>query len=113
MDRDWIFVVLAGFFEFIWVTGLKHSNTLWEWIGTIAAIYISFYVLIRASKRLPVGTVYAVFTGIGTAGTVLIEVIFFGEPFSWLKLLLILLLLSGVFGLKVVTKERDEKGAAA
>lgn len=71
-------------------------------------------MLIRSSSRLPVGTVYAVFTGIGTAGTVIMEMLVFGEPFQWVKVLLILLLLIGVIGLKVVTKEsEDNVGAEA
>ena len=114
MNRDWMFVLGAGFFEILWVIGLKHSGNWVSWIGTVIAIYISTDLLIRSTKRLPVSTVYAVFTGIGTMGTVLAEILIFEEPFSWIKLFLILLLLSGVFGLKMVTKEgSDEKGEAA
>ncbi|MCM2535934.1 multidrug efflux SMR transporter [Neobacillus pocheonensis] len=113
MNRDWMFVFGAGFFEILWVIGLKHSSNWVSWIGTVIAIYISTDLLIRSTKRLPVSTVYAVFTGIGTMGTVLAEILIFEEPFSWIKLFLILLLLSGVFGLKMVTKEgSDEKGEA-
>ena len=82
-------VLLGGLVEIIWVMGLKHSSNIWEWIGTIAAIAVSFYLIIEATKRSPVGTVYAVFTGIGTAGTVASEMLFFGEPFKLLKVLLI------------------------
>ncbi|TXK68929.1 multidrug efflux SMR transporter [Paenibacillus sp. N3.4] len=113
MSRNWIFVFIGALFEVIWVAGLKHSTTMISWIVTIVAMYISFHLIIRSSTKLPVGTVYAVFTGLGTAGTVLVEMIVFGEPFRLMKVLLILLLLSGVFGLKFVTKEPEEKGAAA
>ncbi|CAN7238828.1 multidrug efflux SMR transporter [Paenibacillus sp. LjRoot153] len=113
MNRYWIFIFVGVIFEVIWVTGLKHSDTTWTWIATIIAIYISFHLVISASTKLPVGTVYAVFTGMGTAGTVIVEMLFFGEPFQFLKVFLILLLLSGVFGLKFVTNDSGEKGAAA
>jgi len=111
MNKDWIKVVAAAFFEVFWVIGLKHAYDFWTWAGTIISIVISFYVLIMAGRKLPVGTVYAVFVGLGTAGTVLSEIIFFGEPFKMSKILLIVLLLAGVIGLKLVTDDQVEKGA--
>ncbi|MBM6618710.1 DMT family transporter [Bacillus suaedaesalsae] len=108
MNRTWFAVVVAALFEVGWVIGLKHATNAWEWIGTILAITVSFYVMIMAGKKLPVGTVYAVFVGLGTAGTVLSEMIFFNEPIQIVKLLLIGLLLVGVIGLKLVTKETSE-----
>lgn len=109
MNRNWTLVFIAGLFEIAWVAGLKHSHHVWSWLGTIAAILISMDLLIRASKRLPVGTTYAVFTGIGTAGTVVMEMVVFGEPFKIGKLLLIMLLLGGVIGLKTITSEHGSK----
>lgn len=111
MNKDWIKVFVAAFFEVLWVIGLKHADSFWTWGGTVIAIIISFYVMIMAGKKLPVGTVYAVFVGLGTAGTVLSEVLFFGELFKWAKVLLILLLLAGVIGLKLVTKDHAQEGA--
>ncbi|MFD2670440.1 DMT family transporter [Marinicrinis sediminis] len=105
MNRDWLLIGIAAFFEVCWVIGLKHADQLWAWSGTIVAIVISFYGLIAAGKRLPVGTVYTVFVGLGTAGTVLSEILFFGEPFRWSKVLLVLLLLIGVIGIKSITDE--------
>ncbi|WP_031516884.1 DMT family transporter [Desulfofalx alkaliphila] len=105
MNANWIKVFFAAFFEVLWVIGLKHANDFWTWTGTVISIIISFYVLIMAGRKLPVGTVYAVFVGLGTAGTVISEILFFGEPFKLSKVLLILLLLAGVIGLKVVTKD--------
>lgn len=67
--------------------------------------------MIMAGKKLPVGTVYAVFVGMGTVGTVLSDVIFFREPFNLAKIMFILLLLVGVIGLKLVTKDDVEEGA--
>ena len=103
MNRNWLFVLLAGLIEIVWVSGLKHSTTPIMWAGTLLAIFISFFMVVEATKRLPVGTVYAVFTGIGTGGTVVAEMLFFGEPFHWAKILLIAVLLAGVIGLKLVT----------
>ncbi|OZM56986.1 QacE family quaternary ammonium compound efflux SMR transporter [Lottiidibacillus patelloidae] len=110
MNINWIKVFVAAFFEVLWVIGLKHSDDFWSWTGTVISIIISFYVMIMAGRKLPVGTVYAIFVGLGTAGTVLSETLFFGEPFKVEKALLILLLLTGVVGLKIVTKGNVQKG---
>ncbi|UQZ87683.1 Multidrug resistance protein YkkC [Paenibacillus konkukensis] len=111
MNRNWWMVFIAGLFEIAWVIGLKHSHHALAWCGTAAAVLISMDLLIRASKRLPIGTAYAVFTGIGTTGTVVTEMLFFGEPFRIAKLLLILLLIGGVIGLKMITKPaKDGQG---
>jgi paired small multidrug resistance pump len=111
MNKTWLAVLIASFFEVFWVIGLKHADNLWAWSGTFISIVISFYVMIIASRKLPVGTVYAVFVGLGTAGTVLAEIILFHEPIKLEKILLISLLLIGVIGLKLVTKDEGEKGA--
>ncbi|MCJ8012823.1 multidrug efflux SMR transporter [Paenibacillus sp. KQZ6P-2] len=115
MNRHWLYVILGGVMEVLWVSGLKYSSNVLEWLLTILAIVVSFYLIIEASKHLPVGTVYAVFTGLGTAGTVVTEMLFFGEPFRWSKTLLILILLAGVIGLKLITADEatNEKGADA
>ncbi|MFC7064041.1 DMT family transporter [Halobacillus seohaensis] len=103
MNKEWLKLIIAAFFEVCWVIGLKHAGTFVEWGATALSIYISFYLLIDSSRNLPVGTAYAVFTGLGTVGTVLSEMLLFGVLFQWTKILLILLLLSGVIGLKVLT----------
>ncbi|MFD2682125.1 DMT family transporter [Bacillus seohaeanensis] len=110
MNKNWIIVFFAAFFEVFWVVGLKHANSLLEWAGTVISIVISFYVLIIAGRKLPVGTVYAVFVGLGTAGTVLTEMLFFGEPLKIGKIVLISVLLIGVIGLKLVTDDPVEEG---
>ncbi|MGE8055853.1 DMT family transporter [Bacillus mycoides] len=110
MRKDWIKVFIAAFFEIFWVIGLKHSDDFWTWTGTITAIFFSFYLMIMAGRKLPVGTVYAVFVGLGTAGTVFSEILFFGEPFKLGKVLLILFLLVGVIGLKLVTDNNVQEG---
>lgn len=110
MNTDWIKIFVAAFFEVLWVIGLKHADNFWSWIVTIISIAISFYVMIMAGRKLPVGTVYAVFVGLGTAGTVLSEILFFNEPFKVEKFILILLLLAGVIGLKLVIKDNVQEG---
>jgi paired small multidrug resistance pump len=111
MNLQWMKVFFAAFFEVFWVVGLKHADNVWEWAGTGVSIIISFYALIAAGNKLPVGTVYAVFVGLGTAGTVISDILFFGEPFDIVKILLILVLLAGVVGLKLVTTDSTEEGA--
>ena len=111
MNLNWMKVFFAAFFEVFWVIGLKHADSVLEWAGTVISIIISFYALIAAGNKLPVGTVYAVFVGLGTAGTVLSEILLFEVPFNTAKILLIIVLLLGVIGLKLVTEDPAEEGA--
>lgn len=106
---EWIYVILGGLIEIIWVMGLKYADGPYSWIGVTAAIILSFLLLFRSFKKLPIGTVYAVFTGIGTAGIVLVEILLFEEPVSVVKLVFIALLFLGVVGLKWVTEEQSPK----
>ncbi|NIK11358.1 DMT family transporter [Alkalibacillus almallahensis] len=108
MTIHWLKVVAGAFFEIFWVIGLSHANSLLTWSGTVIAIFLSFFFLILAAKHLPVGTVYAVFAGLGTAGTVIVDMVFFGEPFQLLKVLFIGILVVGIIGLKFVTEEQGE-----
>lgn len=110
MNENWIKVLIAAVFEVFWVIGLKHADSFWTWTGTVISIIVSFYLMIMAGRKLPVGTVYAVFVGLGTAGTVFSEILLFGETFKIEKVLLILVLLAGVIGLKIVTKDNVQEG---
>jgi paired small multidrug resistance pump len=109
MNRSWLFIMIGALFEVIWVIGFKHAYDLLTWAVTIISLIISFYLIIAASTKLPVGTVYAVFTGLGTAGTVLAEIAFFAEPVKLTKLVLIAILLSGVVGLKLFGGSSEPK----
>ncbi|MET4558943.1 DMT family transporter [Lysinibacillus parviboronicapiens] len=113
MNKQWFSVIVAAVFEVGWVIGLKHAGSVWEWIGTAIAIFISFYLLIKAGETLPVGTVYAVFVGLGTAGTVCADSLLFGEPWKLAKILCIVVLLAGVVGLKLLTGEPQDKEVKA
>ncbi|ARJ50453.1 DMT family transporter [Staphylococcus lutrae] len=105
---QWIKVILAGFIEVIWVIGLTHVHHFYQWLLTIAIICLSFWMMLSASRVLPVGTVYAVFVGIGTLGTVIVGILFFGESLSPIKLFFIITLLVGVIGLKLSSDEAGE-----
>ncbi|MET4655579.1 paired small multidrug resistance pump [Exiguobacterium sp. PvP048] len=109
MAKYWFSIILASFFEVGWVIGLKHATTPLEWAATVVSIIISFTVLIKVSNHLPVGTVYAVFVGLGTAGTVVTDIVLFGQSASIIKLMLIAVLLVGVIGLKLVSGEGEQQ----
>lgn len=108
LNTNWMKLIFAAFLEVLWVIGLTHAHDFWAWTGTIIAIIISNYILVTVAQVLPAGTVYAIYVGLGTAGTVIADILFFGEPFQWGKITLILILLAGIIGLKLVTEENDE-----
>jgi quaternary ammonium compound-resistance protein SugE len=102
----WTYLVIAGLFEMAWAIGLKYTDgfsRLWPSLGTVAAMAISLGFLGLALKTLPVGTAYAVWTGIGAAGTVLLGILLFAEPATALRLGCVGLILAGIVGLKLVT----------
>lgn len=103
MSRHWLLLLIAGLSEIGWVSGLKHADQIWEWALTAVAIVFSFGMLLYVSRVLPVGTVYAVFTGIGAAGTVIGESVFFGVELNAGKLALVIILVLGIAGLKMTT----------
>lgn len=109
MNKTWLSVVVAALFEVGWVIGLKHASGLLEWGATLIAIGVSFSLMIGASRTLDVGTVYAVFVGLGTAGTVLAEILLFGAAVQAGKMILIGVLLLGVIGLKMVSKQKTKE----
>lgn len=100
----WIYLLLAGFFEIGWTIGLKqmdnHRNLLWTVIFYISII-TSFYFLQQSLKSIPIGTAYAIYTSIGAVGTVIIGMIFFKEPATLMRIGFILLIITGVIGLKL------------
>ncbi|QTD40980.1 multidrug efflux SMR transporter [Sporosarcina sp. Te-1] len=108
----WFLVVVAALFEVGWATGLKYANDGLTWTLTVVAIIISFGTLIIASTRLPAATVYAVFVGLGTLGTVAVDIIFFGADINVGVIVFVLLLLAGVVGLKSVTGSKKQQKEA-
>jgi paired small multidrug resistance pump len=99
----WFVVAVAALFEIGWATGLKYANDGLTWTLTIAAILVSFTGLLMASTRLPTATVYAVFVGLGTLGTVIVDMIFFEAGINAGVVFFVVMLLVGVIGLKFVT----------
>lgn len=99
----WFMLVLAGMFETGWAVGLRYTHgftRLWPSVGTVAAMAVSVLLLGHVMKTLPVGTAYAVWTGIGTAGTVVAGIFLFGEAVSWPRILFLSMVLAGIAGLK-------------
>ena len=100
----WISLAIAGGLEIVWAISMKYSagfTRLWASVLTVAAALASFYFLSRALDSLPVGTAYAVWTGIGAVGTALLGMILFGEPRTALRLLCMALIVAGMVGLKL------------
>lgn len=108
MTKYWLFILIAGLLEIIWATGLKYSDNTWQWGGTAVCIFFSFYFIIQATKKIPVATAYAIFTGLGAVGTVLIDIFIFDAQTSAMKILLLCTLIAGILGLKLVTPESEE-----
>ena len=103
----WGLLVLAGLFETAWAVGLKYTagfTRLWPSLATLAAIAVSMGLLGVAARQLPIGTAYAVWTGIGAVGTVIVGVWLFGEPASLLRLGCLALIVAGILGLKFVAQ---------
>ena len=100
----WVFLTIAGLFECGWAIGLKHTEgftRLWPSIFTVLAMIVSFQLLSLAMKSIPVGTACAVWTGIGAAGVALLGMFLFGESRDLMRIVCLLLIVSGVLGLKV------------
>jgi len=100
----WAVLVLAGMCEIGWALGLKYSDNftrLWPSVWTIVIAALSFVLLSNAMKSLPVGTAYAVWTGIGALGTAIAAIYLFDEPVTALRVLGIALILAGIAALKL------------
>ena len=106
MELAWVHLFLAGLLEIAWALGMKlsHGFTRLGWtLFTAAAMVLSFAFLLLAIRQLPLGTAYAVWTGIGAAGTALVGIFFLGEPSDLARLLCIAAIVAGVAGLKLTS----------
>ena len=102
----WITLAVAGLLEIGWAIGLKYTDGFTRpgpTVATVAAMVASMVLLGLAMRTLPVGTAYAVWTGIGTVGTVLLGIVLFGESAEPLRLCFIAMIVAGIAGLKLVT----------
>jgi quaternary ammonium compound-resistance protein SugE len=102
----WLVLFVAGLFEVGWAVGLKYTEgftRLWPTVGTASAMIASLWLLGLALRTLPLGTAYAVWTGIGTVGTALLGIVLFSESADVIRLACIGLIVAGIVGLKLVT----------
>ena len=102
----WIFLGIAGLFEVVWATSMKYSEgftRLWPTTLTVAAMAVSLFLLGLALRSLPLGTAYAIWTGIGTIGTAILGIVLFAEPAAALRLVCIGMIAAGIIGLKLVS----------
>jgi quaternary ammonium compound-resistance protein SugE len=100
----WLYLLLAGLLEIGWAIGLKYTNGFtrpWPSVGTVAAMAASFFLLSLSLKTIPIGTAYAVWTGIGAAGTAILGMMFFGESREVARILCLVMIVSGTVGLKL------------
>jgi len=105
--KSWLILLAAAALEIVWAVGLKSTagfTRLWPSVGVIAAMAASMWLLAVAARALPIGTAYAVWTGIGAAGTALVGMLVLREPATVARLVCILLIVAGVVGLKVFAK---------
>lgn len=99
----WLYLAVAGLFEIAWAIGLKYTvgfTRLWPSLFTVAAMVASFWLLSLALKVLPIGTAYAVWTGIGATGTAIIGMVFLGDTVSALRILGLAMIVGGILVVK-------------
>ena len=102
----WVYLFIAGIFEVVWAMGLKYSHgftKLWPTLITLGGMIVSFWFLSLASKTLPIGTAYAVWTGIGALGAVVMGMVLLGEPVSVTRFVFLGLIVAGIVGLKLTS----------
>jgi quaternary ammonium compound-resistance protein SugE len=103
----WVLLTLAGLLEVVWATGLKYTEGFTRLVPsaiTVAAMIASIYLLGLAVRTIPIGTGYAVWTGIGAVGVAILGMVLFNEPRTVLRIGSILLIVAGIAGLKLVTQ---------
>lgn len=108
MATAWITLILAGLMETGWAIGLKYTEgwtKLYPSLATLALMAGSFYLLSKSLEDLPVGTAYAVWTGIGAVGTIIIGILVLGESRDVARVLCLLLIVAGIVGLKILTPD--------
>ncbi|WP_447590229.1 quaternary ammonium compound efflux SMR transporter SugE [Aquipseudomonas campi] len=103
---SWIILFFAGLFEVAWAVGLKYTDGFTRLVPTlltVSAMIVSLTLLGLAMRELPLGTAYAIWTGVGAVGTVIVGIILFGESMAPLRLLSVALIVTGLLGLKLST----------
>lgn len=108
MNRSWFYVILTCLFELVWVFGFNTAYLWWHWLLVVAVILLDFHCLSKACENLPTGTVYAIFAGVGTIGTSLMDVFLFNGEMGLAKVVFIIFILVGVIGLKLADNQIEE-----
>ncbi|KAF5056449.1 Spermidine export protein MdtJ [anaerobic digester metagenome] len=111
----WIILIIAGIFETVWAVSLKYSEgftRLWPSVVTVVAMAISLYLLALSLKTLPLGTAYAVWTGIGALGAVTYGIVAMGESRDLLKILFVMMILGGIVGLRATAGKTSASAKA-
>ncbi len=104
----WFILFVAGLFEIAWAVGLKYSDgfsKLWPSVFTVASMIISMGLLAWVIKHIPVGSAYAIWTGIGAVGTAILGIVLFNESKEFIRIFFIFLIIVGIVGLKLFTTE--------
>src|SRR5690349_8494753 len=112
----WVILFVAGVFEIGWAVGLKYTaglTRLWPTLATGLAVVVSMTLLALALRTLPLGTAYAIWTGIGTVGTALLGIVLFREPATPMRLVCIGLIVAGILGLKLAPTAATPSAAGA
>lgn len=105
---NWIILILAGLMEvgFTFCLGKTKTATgqeqIWWWVGFLAALSLSMFLMAKAAEQLPIGTVYPVWTGIGAVGAVIVGIVFFNEPATFWRIFFITTLILSIIGLKLL-----------
>src|SRR4051812_24478976 len=114
----WVYILLAAVCEMVWPIGFKYSDGFkthqWVIFVTVAVLLLSFWLMSKAiAHGMPVGTAYAIWTGIGAAGTATLGMLFYNEPRDWMRIACLMLIVAGAFGLKFTSRAGagDEKPA--
>jgi quaternary ammonium compound-resistance protein SugE len=103
---EWVYLLVAGVLEIGWAVGLKYTDgftRLWPTAATVIGMAASVFFLALAVQKIPLGTGYAIWTGIGAAGTAVLGIVLFAEPAAWPRLAFIALIVLGVIGLKLTS----------
>jgi quaternary ammonium compound-resistance protein SugE len=106
MSTGWILLIIAGLLEVVWAVGLKYTQGFSRLLPsaiTLVAMVLSIVLLARALRTIPVGTGYAVWTGIGAVGTALVGILLLGEPRTAGRLIAIIAIIGGIVGLKLAS----------
>ena len=109
MNTSWLILIIAGLFEVAFAACLAQAkvstgNKMYFWYGCfLAALTASMVLLVKTTQTLPIGTAYAVWTGIGAVGTALVGIVFFKDPFTFLRVFFLITLIGSIVGLKAVS----------